>query len=158
MKLLLITPGRTRAAHFREAIGHYTDSIATMADLEYLELKDQASDPKRETEQVIHALTRKGLLNASAVRIILLEVQGKALDSPGLARRIVQWQDAGIRTLVFVIGGAYGLDTEIRRQFPQPFSLSLSAMTFPHELARVILLEQVYRALHIQAGSKYHHE
>lgn len=86
--------------------------------------------------------------------LILCDERGKSLDSEIFSKKIATWQIQGQR-VVFVVGGAFGMTEDISHR--AQFTLKLSDFTFPHELARVILLEQVYRALTIQAGQKYHH-
>lgn len=86
--------------------------------------------------------------------LILCDERGKNLDSEIFAKKISTWQIQGQR-VVFIVGGAFGMTEDFLRR--ASFTLKLSDFTFPHELARVVLLEQVYRALTIQAGQKYHH-
>ena len=86
--------------------------------------------------------------------LCVLDERGRALDSPGFARRIEQWRDDGVGDLAFVIGGADGIAPELRAR--ADFALSLGAMVWPHKLARVMLVEQLYRAASILAGAPYH--
>jgi 23S rRNA (pseudouridine1915-N3)-methyltransferase len=89
-------------------------------------------------------------------RIVLLDERGKALNSRQLARQIGQWRDEGCREAVFCIGGADGHD---RSQLPQPdLMLSFGPAVFPHKLVRVMLAEQLYRAVSILAGTPYHRD
>ncbi|WP_417487163.1 23S rRNA (pseudouridine(1915)-N(3))-methyltransferase RlmH [Maricaulis sp.] len=89
-------------------------------------------------------------------RLILLDERGKALGSRQLARQIGQWRDEGCREAVFCIGGADGHD---RSQLPQPdLMLAFGPAVFPHKLVRVMLAEQLYRAVSIQAGTPYHRD
>ena len=86
--------------------------------------------------------------------VIALTIPGKQWDSPGLSRHMEELMDRGQSSMVFVIGGSLGLsDAVIARANEQ---LSMSKMTFPHQLARVMLLEQLYRAMKIRAGERYH--
>jgi len=98
-----------------------------------------------------------GLLNRAipdgALRCVLDE-RGKTLTSPDFAEQLASWRDQGQRDLAFVIGGADGLDPDLRRG--ADFGLSFGAMVWPHMLARVMLAEQLYRAASILAGSPYH--
>ncbi|WP_209425794.1 23S rRNA (pseudouridine(1915)-N(3))-methyltransferase RlmH [Pararhodobacter sp. SW119] len=88
-----------------------------------------------------------------AVRVALDE-RGRTLDSPGFAQCLADWRDGGASDLAFLIGGADGLDHDLRAR--TDFSLSLGAMVWPHLLVRVMLAEQLYRAASILAGSPYH--
>lgn len=87
--------------------------------------------------------------------IIVLDQKGTAMTSEGLACELQNLANRSVRNVVFVIGGAYGLDESVRRKANR--IISLSAFTFPHELARIILLEQLYRAHTLLRGEKYHH-
>src|SRR5690606_18149242 len=85
--------------------------------------------------------------------IVALDERGRALDSAGFAAQLARWRDAG-RDLAFLIGGADGLDDEVRAK--AGFLLSLGPMTWPHQLARVLLAEQLWRAYSILSGHPYH--
>ena len=88
--------------------------------------------------------------------LLLCDVRGRALASEELAQLLSRWLEAGVRRMVLVVGGSKGVSPGLRQR--ADFVLSLSKMTLPHALARVFLLEQVYRALCIRAGHPYHHE
>lgn len=87
--------------------------------------------------------------------IIVLDQKGEPMTSEGLASELQNLANRSVRNIVFVIGGAYGLDQSVREKADRV--ISLSAFTFPHELARIILLEQLYRAHTLLRGEKYHH-
>ena len=86
--------------------------------------------------------------------LVTLDERGQLISSPKFAQKIANWRDQGTRELVFVIGGADGIDPDLRDR--ADFSLSLGQMVWPHMLARVMLAEQIYRATTILAGSPYH--
>ncbi|MFD3191881.1 23S rRNA (pseudouridine(1915)-N(3))-methyltransferase RlmH [Sedimentitalea sp. HM32M-2] len=98
------------------------------------------------------ALLRRALPQGAMV--CALDERGKALSSPGFARRLADWRDDGCGDLAVVIGGADGIDPELRAEVD--FSLSFGAMVWPHMLVRVMLAEQLYRAATILAGGPYH--
>ena len=87
-------------------------------------------------------------------RVIALTIPGKKTDSPGLARRLQDLRVSGVSRIVFVIGGSLGLGSNLLARADE--EMSMSPMTFPHQLARVMLLEQLYRAEKISAGERYH--
>ena len=86
---------------------------------------------------------------------MVLDERGKAIGSTDFGAKLRAWRDQGGRQVAFVVGGAYGLSDDVRKR--ADLLLSLSAMTFPHQLVRVILAEQIYRALMILNGKPYHH-
>jgi 23S rRNA (pseudouridine1915-N3)-methyltransferase len=87
--------------------------------------------------------------------VVVLDERGTTLTSTGLAERLGKWRDQGVRQVAFVVGGAYGLTDAVRQR--ADLVLSLSAMTFPHQLVRVLFAEQLYRAFSILRGTPYHH-
>ncbi|MGZ3653493.1 MAG: 23S rRNA (pseudouridine(1915)-N(3))-methyltransferase RlmH [Bdellovibrionota bacterium] len=156
MKFSFVVFGRSKFPFVDQGIAHYLEQIDHLADaVEVIELKDQGSDQKKEAEHLLASLAKKKFLDDGKVRIFLLDERGKESSSRAFAESLSRLTDQGVGRFVFVIGGAYGFPDELRARFPL---LSLSKMTFPHDLARVVLAEQVYRALQIMAGGKYHHD
>lgn len=155
MKFTILAVGRSKFAFVEEGIRHYLTQINHLAEAELVTLKDQGSDSEKEAAQLLAALGKRGLLEGGKGRVFLLDERGKARSSPELAAELGKLRDQGVREFAFLVGGAYGFPDELRERFPL---VSLSKMTFPHDLARLLLAEQLYRALHILAGGKYHHE
>ena len=143
--------GKNKFPFVQEGLSHYLEQIGHMASVEYLELKDQESSPEKEAALIQETLERRKFTGS---RIFLLDDKGKAYSSEAFAKELGTLRDQGVQRFVFVIGGAYGFAPEFRAKFPL---ISLSKMTFPHDLVRLILAEQIYRALHILSGGKYHH-
>jgi 23S rRNA (pseudouridine1915-N3)-methyltransferase len=140
MRLQLVMLGKTRRPEFRTSIDDYVQRISRYAPIEVIELRESEA-----------ALKRFAFDQPSTV--VLLDNAGKSLDSNGFAKWLGEHRDRSTRQLIFVCGGAEGFPEDIRRQAHQ--QLSLSAMTYSHELARVMLAEQLYRAFAILAGSAY---
>jgi len=140
MRLQLVMLGKTRRPELRTSIDDYVKRISRYAPIEVIELRESAA-----------ALKRFAFDQPSTV--VLLEDAGKSLDSNGFAKWLGEHRDRSTRQLIFVCGGAEGFPEDIRRQAHQ--QLSLSTMTYSHELARVMLAEQLYRAFAILAGSAY---
>jgi 23S rRNA (pseudouridine1915-N3)-methyltransferase len=140
MRLSLVMLGKTRRPELLGIIDDYVQRIGRYAPIEIVEL--------RETEA---ALKKFSFERPST--IVLLEDAAKNPDSKGFATWLGEHRDRGTRLLIFVCGGAGGFPEEIRRQAHQ--KLSLSAMTYSHELARAMLVEQIYRAFAILSGSAY---
>jgi 23S rRNA (pseudouridine1915-N3)-methyltransferase len=152
MEVHVVAVGRVTDAALRSACAEYARRVRRRWRLEICEVRPPAGRypaaerRRRESERLLAALPRE------AVWVALTRL-GTPETSEGLARRLAHWQAAG-RAVAFVIGGAEGLDPALERRCT--VALSLSALTFPHELARLILLEQLYRASTILAGTPYH--
>ncbi len=147
---------KTRNTWLRAGIEHYIEKIEHYIRVQVLQVRgvrfarNMKSDEvmKHEAESIIKALP-KGAFT------VALDIKGKMLDSPGLARMLTDLEARGIRDLAMVIGGASGLAPGIIKRADK--RLSLSPMTFTHDMARLILVEQIYRAYTIKAGEPYHH-
>jgi 23S rRNA (pseudouridine1915-N3)-methyltransferase len=152
VKLHFVWIGKTRDRACAALIADYLERIKRFVHYEVSELKEQSSaDEKRmivaEGRKLISAIERDDF-------VALLDEKGDELDSPQFAEFIVKRQQAGTKRLAFVIGGFAGVSDEVKQR--AHFRLSLSRMTLTHELARVVLTEQVYRAFTLLAGSPYH--
>ena len=141
MKLRLIMLGKTRREEARALLDDYTARIRRYAGVEVTELRD--SGP---------AALRKLKLDSSAT-IVLLDAAGKQFTSQQFAKWLGDLRDRGTRELVFLCGDAEGFPADLRAAAKQ--KLSLSTLTMPHEFARVVLAEQIYRAFAILAGHPY---
>ena len=138
MRMLML--GKTRRPELRALLEDYMKRIRRYAPLEMVEVRDgDAALPKLEADR--------------AATVVLLEAGGKQFDSAGFAQWLGELRDRGTREMVFVCGDAHGFPAPLRQRMHQ--KLSLSTMTFSHELARVVLAEQIYRALAILSGSPY---
>ena len=151
--LNVLAVGKLKETASQELEAKYQERLSHYARLSIKCIKDSpATDPdKKRKEESVNLLS--ALSNSDY--IVVLDEQGEAVSSEGLARDLQQLANRSVRNIVFVIGGAYGIDESVKQKANR--ILSLSALTFPHELARVILLEQLYRAYTILGGEKYHH-
>lgn len=145
MRIRIVAVGKLKEAHYREAVADYLDRLRHYAKSETVEVDDGP------TPKVTGAL-RKAI--GERVRVVALTIDGKQRSSEELAAWIETQASAG-QDLVFVIGGADGIPDEIARGAHE--RLSLSRMTLPHRLARLVLVEQLYRAMTIRKGEPYHH-
>jgi 23S rRNA (pseudouridine1915-N3)-methyltransferase len=141
MKIRLIMLGKTRREEARSLIDDYVDRIQNYADTEIIELRDTGP-----------AALRK-LKTDPAATVVLLDASGKQFTSQQFASWLGDLRDRGTRELVFLCGDAEGFPGEIRAGAKQ--KISLSTLTMPHEFARVLLAEQIYRAFAILAGHPY---
>lgn len=154
MKLTIYSVGKTNESYIKEGIEQFTKRIG-----HYYPIDWQLITPSKLTEPAqIKKAEAANILKSLAVTdvLILLDEKGKMLSSPGLANLIQQKANQSAQRIVFLIGGAYGVDEEIKKR--ANFTWSLSELVFPHMLVRLILAEQIYRACSILANEKYHHE
>jgi 23S rRNA (pseudouridine1915-N3)-methyltransferase len=140
MKICLLMLGKTRRPEMVSALGDYVKRISRSCPIEVAEVRDAARALKR--------------LDANRAAVsALMDAGGKVYDSDGFAKWLGEQRDRGIRETIFVCGDADGFPDSLRGRVKQ--KVSLSAMTFSHELARVMLAEQIYRAFAILSGSPY---
>lgn len=140
MRLQLLMIGKTRRPEMCAIIDDYVNRIRRSCPIEILEVRDAEAALKR-------------LEADCAVTAILLDAGGKTIDSNALAKWLGELRDRGTRQILFICGNADGFPESLRKRVAQ--KLSLSAMTLSHELARVVLVEQLYRAFAILSGSPY---
>lgn len=147
----IICVGKIKEPYFSDAIKEYQKRLSKYCQLEIIELedvgiKDKTVTLKKEKEKILKVLNLKDY-------IITLEIEGKEETSIDFAKKIdnILIENSNI---TFIIGGSYGLDDEIKKL--SNYKLSFSKMTFPHQLFRVILLEQIYRAFKINNNEEYH--
>ncbi|WP_243287318.1 23S rRNA (pseudouridine(1915)-N(3))-methyltransferase RlmH [Geothrix terrae] len=146
----LIAFGRLRLEPCRGLERHYLDMLRPYARIEVAELAEGKGDPARQLREEAERLRPK--LKAVACPV-LLTPEGKLRDSEALARWLGERMDRG-ESLAFVLGSSHGFDPGLKAEVKE--QLSLSPLTFPHELSRVMLLEQLYRAFTILRGKAYH--
>ena len=158
MKITLITVGKIKEKYLRDAIAEYSKRLSRYCKLEIVEVADEKTpDQASETvEENIRAKEGERILKyiKDDMYVITLEIDGKMLSSEEFAGKIESLGVQGKSSIVFVIGGSIGLGKEVLRR--SDYAFSFSKMTFPHQLMRVILLEQVYRGYRIINGEPYH--
>ena len=148
MKFRFIWVGRTKDNNYLTLQNEYLQRLSHFVKCETVEIKDPAAHESSEVDG--KRILEK--LNPSSF-VCLLDVSGRGLTSQDLASEIEKWQNRGLKEIVFVIGGADGVSRAVAER--ADFRLSLSFLTFTHEMARVILLEQLYRAYTIIKGYPY---
>ena len=158
MKITILCVGKIKEAYFRDAIAEYAKRLSRYCTLEIKEVDDEKTpDGASDTiEQKIREVEGNRLLKQlpEQAYVVALCIDGKSLDSVTLSQKMEQWMVDGKSHLCFVIGGSLGLaDAVVSRA---NFKLSFSKMTFPHQLMRVILLEQIYRGFRILKNEPYH--
>jgi len=146
MRIAVIAVGKLKDRAVRELVDDYAKRISRYARYEEIEIKD--GDPPEVAARIAKAIPERA-------RVVALEVEGERWASERLARFIGTCADESVSAIAFLIGGAYGLPPETSRAAAT--RLSLSAMTLPHRLARLVLVEQVYRAFTILRKEPYSH-
>lgn len=157
-KITVLSVGKLKEEYWRQAEGEYLKRLGGFCDIHVIELA-QAPLPAEPSEgqiQAALAVEAEQLLARipKNAEVVSLCVEGKQRSSERLSELIAQNADFGSGSMVFVIGGSFGLDEKVKRR--SDLRLSMSEMTFPHRLARIMLLEQLYRAYQIQRGTRYH--
>jgi 23S rRNA (pseudouridine1915-N3)-methyltransferase len=152
LKIKVIWVGKSRDPWVKDAIDEYAGRIRRYMPLELVDIRDEKGAEAEEMRRRECERLEKHL--PPGATLILLDERGEQLDSPGLAAFVGRQRDNGTGELIFAIGGAYGFSEEFRRRGKL---LSLSKMTFTHQMVRVFLLEQVYRAFTILNNEPYHH-
>ena len=154
----LICVGKMRERFFIDAFAEYAKRLQAYCKFECAELTEQRLSDNPSQNEIAAALAREaadiGRNIPPDAYVVAMCVEGRQMKSEGMANLITVRAGSGKPKLCFVVGGSFGLDESVKRR--ADMRLSMSEMTFPHHLARVMALEQLYRAESIQAGTKYH--
>ena len=158
MKIQIICIGKLKEKYWTEAVAEYSKRLQRFCTLEMVELKEARLPDKASAadEENVKLEEGRSILKqiSDSTYVITLEVLGKAFSSEELAGKIEDLAGMGRSDIAFVIGGSLGLSAEVSRR--ADFKLSFSRMTFPHQMMRVILLEQIYRSFKINRNETYH--
>lgn len=158
MRFSLICVGRMKAGADKDLLDRYLDrarkagralGISEVAMVELPESRGQRAEDRKDDEAraILHGVP-------AGARVVVLDENGKNLTSPAFSNRLEIWKDEGIGDIVFAIGGPDGHGEEVLAR--ADLKLALGAMTWPHQMARILLSEQIYRAITIQSGHPYH--
>ncbi len=160
MKITLLTVGKIKEKYFTDAIKEYTKRLSRYCEIRVEEVSDEAV-PEKASDAVCDMIRLKEgerliriIDHYPAAHVIALAIDGKSYDSVGFSRHLSDLQVRGKSHLVFVIGGSIGLSDQVLARSGE--KISFSKMTFPHQLMRVIALEQIYRAMRIARNEPYH--
>lgn len=158
MKITVICVGKIKEKFYTQAIMEYSKRLSRYCKLEIVELADEKT-PENAGEQVnLNIKAKEGDRILSAIKddayVIALAIEGKMLDSVELSQKIEKLGINGTSNITFVMGGSLGLDKRVLDR--ADYKLSFSKMTFPHQLMRVVLLEQIYRSYRIMKNEPYH--
>ena len=158
MKIKIVTVGKLKEKYLKDGIAEYSKRLSRFANLEMIELADEKT-PDRASDsenQKIIELEGTRILSKIGDRdfVIVLAIEGKTLSSEEFSKQLEQAPINGFSTLTFVIGGSLGLSPQVKKR--ANLSISFGRLTLPHQLMRLVLVEQIYRAFTIQQGSPYH--
>jgi len=158
MKITLITVGKLKEKYIKTAVDEYAKRISRYAKFNIIEVMDEPTRENASNTEKQIVLKEEGERILSCIKesgyIIATSISGTQLDSIELAGKITKLSVDGYSHIYFIIGGSLGLSHHVTKK--ADFLLSFSKMTFPHQLMRVILAEQVYRAFRINSGEPYH--
>lgn len=165
MKIDIICVGKIKEKFYRDALDEYKKRLSKYCNLNVIEVQDEKTPDKasaieeaeikrKEGEKILKYLGGTGKGSDGKAYVVTLEINGKEIDSVELSKKIDSLGVSGVSHIQFVIGGSLGLADEVIGR--ADYHLSFSKMTFPHQLMRVILLEQIYRSYRIISGEPYH--
>ncbi|CQR45865.1 Ribosomal RNA large subunit methyltransferase H [Paraliobacillus sp. PM-2] len=158
MNITIISVGKLKEKYLKQGIEEYVKRLRSYATIQLVEVPDEKAPENLSEAQMTEVMDKEGerilaKINADS-HVITLEIQGKQLTSEGLAQQLDQLATHGKSKVTFVIGGSLGLSEAVRKR--SDFALSFSKMTLPHQLMRLVLVEQVYRSFRINRGEPYH--
>ena len=158
MKIKIVTVGKLKEKYLKDGIAEYSKRISRFAAVEMIELADEKTPDRASDSENEKILDLEGnrILSKIGDRefVVVLAIEGKTLSSEEFSSRLEQASINGYSTLTFVIGGSLGLSPQVKKR--ANLSLSFGRLTLPHQLMRLVLVEQIYRAFTIQQGSPYH--
>ncbi|WP_312573431.1 23S rRNA (pseudouridine(1915)-N(3))-methyltransferase RlmH [Staphylococcus saprophyticus] len=158
MKITILTVGKLKEKYWKQAIAEYEKRLSAYSKIEIIEVPDEKAPENMSDKEVEQVKEKEGQRLLAKVKqqstVITLEIKGNMLTSEGLAKEIERRMTRGQSDFTFIIGGSNGLHKDVLDR--SDYALSFSKMTFPHQMMRVILIEQVYRAFKIMRGEAYH--
>lgn len=150
INIRIVCVGNLKEKYWTDACNEYKKRLQKFCKLSIIELAEQ--NKYQDIEKILQSEGTE-ILSSLAGKNFLLDVKGREVSSEDLAKRI-EFLSQQISTITFIIGGSYGVSEEVKKSVDE--RISLGKITLPHNLARVVLLEQIYRAFMINSGSKYH--
>jgi 23S rRNA (pseudouridine1915-N3)-methyltransferase len=157
MKTVLMSVGKTNDSWLRQGIDIYRDRLKHYVRFDYIEMDDLRVKGAKPDQEKIKSMEGERILKEiePGDHLVLLDEKGREFTSSEFASWFIKKQNASPRQLIFVIGGAYGFSAEVRARANE--TISLSQMTFSHQMVRLFAIEQIYRAQTIIKGEPYHH-
>lgn len=158
MNITIITVGKIKEKFYVQAVEEYTKRLTKYCTLKIIEVPDEKAPENLSSSEMSSVIEKEGLkiidkIPSSSI-VITMEIEGKQLSSEELSQKIQDFALRGQSNLCFIIGGSLGLSESVKQL--SRLKLSFSKLTFPHQLFRVMLLEQIYRGFRIMKGEPYH--
>ncbi|MFU0789741.1 MAG: 23S rRNA (pseudouridine(1915)-N(3))-methyltransferase RlmH [Virgibacillus proomii] len=158
MKITIVSVGKLKEKYLKQGIQEYLKRLSTYAKVKIIEVADEKAPENLSEAQMLVVKQKEGERILSNIHsdtyVITLEITGKILSSEQFASKLDELATYGKSKIAFVIGGSLGISADVQKR--SDLALSFSKMTFPHQVMRFILLEQVYRAFRINRGEPYH--
>lgn len=158
MKLTIVTVGKLKEKYLQQGISEYVKRLNRYATIEMVEVADEKAPETLSDAEMIVVKEKEGerILNKVSpdAYVITLEINGKMLTSEALASKLDELATYGKSKITFIIGGSLGISGDVQKR--SNYALSFSSMTFPHQLMRLILVEQIYRSYRINRNEPYH--
>lgn len=158
MKVKFITVGKLKEKYLREGIQEYQKRLSRFTQVEMIELPDERIPDRASQSEKEHIIEKEGQRIAAKIQdrdyLVVLAIEGRLQSSEEFSKELAQATLKGYSTLTFVIGGSLGLSEKLKKQ--ANLLISFGRLTLPHQLMKLVLVEQVYRSFMIQEGSPYH--
>lgn len=158
MKISIISVGKIKEKYMRDAIAEYTKRLGAYCKIQIVEVPDEKTDENASQLMCEMVKNKEGERILKHIKedtyVVTLEIEGMMLSSEDLANKIERLGISGKSNVVFIIGGSLGLSDSVKKR--SDYAVSFSKMTFPHQLMRVVLVEQIYRSYRIITGAPYH--
>lgn len=158
LNITIIAIGKLKEQYLRDASAEYQKRLSTLCKLNIVELSPEKLSDNPSAKEIENALNNEAKKIIEKIpkgaKVYSMCIEGKQRTSEELSREIDALALEGVSNIVFIIGGSFGLSEEVKKL--SAYRLSMSKMTFPHQIARIMLLEQIYRATQISIGTKYH--
>ena len=158
LNITIIAVGKLKEQYLRDASAEYQKRLSTLCKLNIIEINPEKLSDNPSAKEIENALNSEAKKIIEKIpkgaKVYSMCIEGKQRSSEELSAEIDNLATMGISNIVFIIGGSFGLSEDVKKF--SAFRLSMSKMTFPHQIARIMLLEQIYRAMQISLGTKYH--
>ena len=158
LNITIIAVGKLKEQYLRDASAEYQKRLSTLCKLNIVEINPEKLSDNPSAKEIENALNSEAKKIIEKIpkgaKVYSMCIEGKQRTSEELSREIDNLALEGVSNIVFIIGGSFGLSDEVKKL--SAYRLSMSKMTFPHQIARIMLLEQIYRATQISIGTKYH--